>query len=111
MNLLETTFFGAYWGNVYERSPQFRAGFVQKLGTSRNVKLSGEFAVMMPSEGDLPADSVTCTVAELNTPTTCTYVNGLGNQLGYGERQGADYAAPEIEARVVLNSNWTKLLA
>ena len=32
MNLLETTFFGAYWGNTYERSPQFRLGFVQKMG-------------------------------------------------------------------------------
>jgi len=28
MNLLETTFFGAYWGNTYERSPQMRFGFV-----------------------------------------------------------------------------------
>ncbi len=26
MNLFETTFFGAYWGNIYERSPQFRIG-------------------------------------------------------------------------------------
>src|SRR5271167_3030051 len=101
MNLFETTFFGAYWGNVYERSPQFRMGFVQKLGGSRNMKLSPEFAIMMPSEGDLPADSVSCTVTALGTPTTCAYVNGLANQLGYGERQGADYAAPELESRVV----------
>ena len=34
MNLFETTFFGAYWGNTYERSPQMRLGFVQKLGGS-----------------------------------------------------------------------------
>jgi len=101
MNLLETTFYGAYWGNVYERSPQFRVGLVEKLGGSRNWKLSPEFAIMMPSEGDLPADSVSCTVTALGTPTTCTFVNGLGNQLGYGERQGADNAKPEIEARVV----------
>jgi len=103
MNLFETTFFGAYWGNLYERSPQFRVGFVQKLGSSsRNFKLSPEFAIMMPSEGLLPADSVTCTIAKLDTATNCTFVNGLGNQLGYGERQGADYAAPELESRVVL---------
>ncbi len=56
MNLFETTFYGAYWGNVYERSPQWRIGFVQKLGGSRNWKLSPEFAIMMPSEGNLPAD-------------------------------------------------------
>ncbi len=102
MNLFETTFFGAYWGNIYERSPQFRFGVVQKLGGSRNFKFTPEFAIMMPSEGITPADSVTCTIAKLDTATACTFVNGLGNQLGYGERQGADYAAPELEARTVL---------
>lgn len=102
MNLFETTFFGAYWGNIYERSPQFRVGFVEKLGGSRNFKLSPEFAIMMPSDGILPADSVTCTIAKLDTATNCTFVNGLGNQLGYGERQGADSAEPELEGRVVL---------
>jgi len=102
MNLFETTFFGAYWGNTYERSPQMRVGFVQKLGGSRNWKLSPEFAIMMPSEGNLPADVTTCTITALNTPTTCTVLDGTGNQLGYGERQGADYGKPEIESRVVL---------
>ncbi len=102
MNLFETTFFGAYWGNVYERSPQFRVGWVQKLGGSRAWKISPELAIMMPSEGDLPADGVTCTIATLGVGTTCTFVNGLGNQLGYGERQGADSAKPEWESRVVL---------
>jgi hypothetical protein len=102
MNLFETTFFGAYWGNIYERSPQFKVGFVQKLGGSRNFKFTPEFAIMMPSDGVLPADSVTCTVTKLDSPTSCTFVNGLGNQLGYGERQGADSAEPEYEARTVL---------
>jgi hypothetical protein len=111
MNLFETTFFGAYWGNLYERSPQFRFGFVQKLGGSRNFKLSPEFAIMMPSEGDLPGDAVTSACTTTATPTTSTgftttctntVVNGLGNQLGYAERQGADYGAPELESRVVL---------
>ena len=110
MNLFETTFFGAYWGNLYERAPQFRLGLVEKLGGSRNWKLSPEFAIMMPSEGNLPADAVnsTCTTTvdkvTLAATTTCVnaVVNGLGNQLGYGERQGADYASPELESRVVL---------
>ncbi len=102
MNLFETTFFGAYWGNIYERSPQFRFGLVQKLGGSRNFKFTPEFAIMMPSEGIVPADSVTCTITKLDTATNCSFVNGLGNQLGYGERQGADYGAPELEARTVL---------
>src|ERR1035437_2606525 len=102
MNLFETTFYGAYWGNLYERSPQMRLGFVQKLGGSLNWKLSPEFAVMMPSEGNLPADAVTCTVAKLGVATTCTVVDGTANQLGYGERQGADSSRPELEARTVL---------
>src|SRR5664280_765 len=102
MNLFETTFFGAYWGNLYERAPQMRLGFVQKLGGSRNWKLSPEFAIMTPAEGNLPADSVTCTIAKLDTATTCTFVNGLGNQLAYGERQGADNGKPEFESRVCL---------
>ena len=53
-NLLETTFFGAYSGNIWERSPQFRFGMVQKLGNSdRNFKFSPEFAIMMPSTGEI----------------------------------------------------------
>ena len=102
MNLFETTFFGAYWGNTYERAPQMRLGFVQKLGGDRNWKLSPEIAIMTPAEGNLPADVTTCTIKTLNTPTTCTVLDGTGNQLGYGERQGADYGKPDIESRVVL---------
>jgi hypothetical protein len=110
MNLFETTFFGAYWGNTYERAPQMRVGFVQKLGGSRNWKLSPEFAIMTPAEGNVPADAVTSTCATtvnhttFAATTTCTNVvlDGTGNQLGYGERQGADNGKPEIEGRVVL---------
>src|SRR5664279_2961767 len=105
MNLFETTFYGAYWGNLYERSPQMRLGFVQKLGGSRNFKLSPEVAIMMPSEGNLPATAVTSactTTAGLVTTCTNTVVNGLASQIGYGERQGADYGKPEVESRVVL---------
>ena len=101
-NLFETTFYGAYWGDLYERAPQMRLGLVQKLGGSRSWKLSPEFAIMTPAEGNLPGDVVTCTVAKLDAPTTCSFTNGLGNQLGYGERQGADSGRPELESRVVL---------
>ena len=102
MNLFETTFYGAYWGNLYERSPQMRLGFVEKLGGSRNWRLSPEFAIMMPSEGNLPATAVTCSAANITAASSCTVVNGLASQIGYGERQGADYAKPELESRVVL---------
>ncbi len=102
MNLFETTFYGAFWGNVYERAPQMRLGFVQKLGGSRNWKISPEVAIMTPLEGNVPADVTTCTITALNTPTTCTVLDGTGNQLGYGERQGQDAARPTLESRVVL---------
>ena len=102
MNLFDTTFFGAYWGNLYERAPQMRLGFVQKLGGSRNWKLSPEFAIMLPAEGNLPANAVTCSAGNIAEATSCTVVNGLASQLGYGERQGVDSGRPELESRVVL---------
>jgi hypothetical protein len=110
-NLLETTFLGAYWGDTYERSPQIRFGLVQKLGGSRNFKFLPEFAIMMPSEGLTPGDATltSCTIPDTFAPGTTTtigcsstFVNGLGNQLGYGERTGADAGRPELEARAVL---------
>ncbi len=101
-NLLETTGLAVYFGDVYERSPQFRLGVVRNMGGSRKFTITPEVAIMMPSEGNLPADSVTCTVTALATPTSCTFVNGLGNQLGYGERQGADSNRPEFESRLVV---------
>ena len=52
-NLLETTFLGAYYGDVWERTPQMRGGFVRKLGGSRNWKFSPEIAIMMPSTGQV----------------------------------------------------------
>ena len=73
-------FFGAYWGNVYERTPQFRLGLVPEIGGSRNWKLSPEFALMMPSQAS-------CRQAPWSVPkhitsgTGCTYVNGLQIRL------------------------------
>lgn len=90
-NILETTFLGAYSGNVWERTPQFRFGFIQKVGSSdRDFKVSPEFALMMPSTGE---------IMKLNS------VNGVGGfeaQIGEGEREGADSGRPEFEARLVL---------
>ena len=36
-NILETTFLGAYYGDIYERSPQMMVGFVQKMGGSSKL--------------------------------------------------------------------------
>jgi hypothetical protein len=87
MNIVETTFNGAFWGNIYTRSPQLRVGFIQTLEKQRHVNLEGQFGVMMPSSGQiLKLGSV-----------------GLAGQLGEGEREGADSDRPEYEARAALS--------
>ena len=85
-NLFETIFLGAYYGDTWERSPQMRFGLVQKLGGSRNLKFSPEFAIMMPSTGQ---------IEKLGSL-------GLEGQLAQAEREGADSGRPELEARAVL---------
>lgn len=90
-NILETTFLGAFSGDIWERTPQFRFGMIQKLGTSdRDFKFSPEIALMMPSTGE---------IMKLNTVNP---VGGFEAQIGEGERQGADSGRPELEARAVL---------
>ncbi len=86
-NILETTFLGAFYGDIYTRSPQFQFGLVQKLGSSsRNFKLAPTFAIMMPSSGQ---------ILKLGSL-------GLAAQLGEAEREGADSGRPEIEGRLAL---------
>ena len=85
-NILETTFLGAYYGTIYERSPQFQFGLVQTLGGSRHFKINPTFAIMMPSSGQ---------ILKLGSL-------GLAAQLGEAEREGADSGRPEVEARVAL---------
>lgn len=85
-SILETTFLGAYYGDIYERSPQFQFGLVQSLGGSANFKIAPTFAIMMPSSGQ---------ILKLGNL-------GLAGQLGEGERQGADSGRPEIEGRLAL---------
>jgi len=88
-NILETTFLGAFSGDIWERAPQFRFGLVQKFGSSdRNFKFSPEIALMMPSTGQ---------IYKLNNS-----LGGFEAQIGEGERQGADSGRPELEARAVL---------
>jgi hypothetical protein len=83
-NLLETTFLGAFYGTIYERSPQFQVGWVQKLTGS--VKFSPTFAIMMPSSGQ---------IEKLGSL-------GLEGQIAQGEREGADSGRPEIEGRAAI---------
>lgn len=109
-NSIETTGLGIAFGSLYERAPLIKGGFVHNFGGPRAFKLSPEVAVVLPGFGNLPADVTTtsCTIPATfvpgtATPITCssTVVDGLGNQLGFGERQGTDSARPEVEARLV----------
>jgi len=99
-NLLETTFLGAFYGDIYTRSPQFTFGLVQSLGSSsRNFKLLPEFGIMMPSTGDIMK------LQDIPSPSnTTTFLSaaGLNNQLGQGEDEGALANRPEVEGRVAL---------
>ncbi|HEU5401116.1 MAG TPA: hypothetical protein VFU86_07155, partial [Terriglobales bacterium] len=81
-NLLESTGLGIGFGTLYERDPQARFGVEHNFGGSRKFTIGPEFAIVVPSSGLPPTD--------------------LGNQLGYGERQGPDSARPELQGRLVL---------
>jgi hypothetical protein len=86
-NILETTALGYWYGDIYERSPQFQFGLVQKVGSSsRNFKIAPTFAIMMPSTGQ---------IEKLGSL-------GLQGQIGQGEREGADAGRPEFEGRLAL---------
>jgi hypothetical protein len=90
MNIVETTFNGAFWGNIYTRSPQLRGGFIQTLNKANHVNLEGQFGVMMPSSGE---------ILKLGNAAG----NGLAAQIGEGEREGADSDRPEYEGRAALS--------
>ncbi|HEX8817688.1 MAG TPA: hypothetical protein VF753_19515 [Terriglobales bacterium] len=84
-SILETTALGYWYGNIYERSPQFQFGLVQKLAKWHNLKFSPTFAIMMPSTGQ---------IEKLGSL-------GLQGQIAQAEREGADSGRPELEARAV----------
>jgi len=80
-NLFETTGLGLGFGTLYERAPQVRFGIGHKIGGSRNLYFQPEFALVMPAYGNDPSN--------------------ISDQLGYGEKQGADSGRPEVQARLV----------
>jgi hypothetical protein len=90
-NLIETTGLGVGFGTLYERDPQFRFGINHKFG---GFSLEPDFAVVLPAYGNLPTD---ITAAGAVVPNG----EGIGNQLGFGERQGTDSGRPELQARLV----------
>jgi hypothetical protein len=107
-NTLETTGVGIGFGSIYTRDPQIRVGAFHNFGGSRKFGIGPEFAVVLPGFGNLPPligiQSVTipATAPAVNTPTAiATGPGSIGDQLGYGERQGADSAQPELQGRLV----------
>jgi len=82
-NTIENTNFGGIgYGAIYERLPQVRGGFNYNIGGARSWKIQPEFAVVFPAFGNLPLN--------------------VADQLGFGERQGADSDRPGLQSRVVL---------
>ncbi|HZN05153.1 MAG TPA: hypothetical protein VFB65_00140 [Pyrinomonadaceae bacterium] len=81
-NTIENTNFGGVgYGAAYERAPQARFGFNYAVGGSRALAFQPEIAIVLPAFGNLPAN--------------------VADQLGFGERQGADSEQPAIQGRFV----------
>ncbi len=108
-NSLETTLLGVGYGSIYERDMQARIGFLHQFGSS-SFKFGPEFAIVMPAFGNTPPFINTQTVAipacaalpcPASTATVTTGPGNLGDQLSYGERQGADSGRPEVQGRLV----------
>jgi hypothetical protein len=93
-SLLETTGLGLGFGTLYQRLPQFRFGITQNFGGSLNFKLQPEVAIVLPGNGNLPG--------ALALPGGTDAGTALGNQLGFGERQGADSGRPEVQGRIAV---------
>lgn len=82
-NMIENTNFGGVgFGAIYQRVPQTRFGVSYNLGGARSWKIAPEFAIVFPAFGNVPAN--------------------VADQLGYGERQGADSSRPGLQGRFVL---------
>jgi len=82
-NTIESTNFGGVgYGPSFNRLPQTRFGINYNMGGSRSVKIAPEFAIVFPAFGNVPIN--------------------LADELGYGEREGADSNRPGLQSRVVL---------
>jgi hypothetical protein len=79
-SILETTGLGIGFGVLWERDPQMRFGWTHNFG---GFQVMPEVALVLPASGDTPAAA------------------NLVDQLGYGERQGADSDRPSLQARLV----------
>lgn len=92
-NLLETTGYGIGFGTLYERDPQVRLGGQHNFGGPRAFTVAPEVAFVLPTAGNPP------TTVNSATMFGAAFA-GIDNQLGYGERQGADSGRPQLQARL-----------
>ena len=102
-DLVETTQAGAFFGNIYERLPQIKAGVQFHVG---ELKIQPEFAVMMAGYGDAnlaaTPPGIGCATA---TPSVACFVPASStaeqNTSRFGARIGSDSGQPNVEGRVV----------
>lgn len=110
-NMLDTTWNAADYGAVYNRSPEFRFGAVQRLGRSANdLKILPEFSIMMPSSGQVEKLTF-CTLAAVYCPPGVSPTAGFLSQVGEAERQGADSDRPELNAGLTFQFRLSKAAA
>jgi hypothetical protein len=110
-NQIETTGLDIGFGSIYTRVMQMRVGFSHIGSEGRKAGFGADFAIAFPGYGNLPPFIGTATTicpttgADVGaTSVACTTTLGpgsLANQLGYGERQGADSGKPALEGRLV----------
>jgi hypothetical protein len=104
MDLFETTGFGVWFGNFYERIPQFKTGLQFSAG---DWKIEPEVALTLGAFGD----------SGLNSSTTSALYGSLGqiptgfqNQSRYGATLGPASGEPGVQGRIVLdfpmNKSW-----
>jgi len=94
-DIIETTQLMAFFGNIYERLPQIKAGVQFHVG---DFKIQPEVAVLMSAFGD----------ANLaNTPPGISVpANSVAEQLNerFGARIGSDSGQPAVEGRIVFRT-------
>lgn len=92
-DVVETTQLMAFFGNIYERLPQIKAGVQFHAG---DLKIEPEVAVLLGAFGD-------ANLATQTEPGAAVSGAGVGDQLNtrFGARIGSDSGQPAVEGRIV----------
>jgi len=97
MDLFETTGFAVFFGNFYERIPQFKTGLQFSAG---DVKIEPEFAITLGAFGDSNLNNST---ANALLGATGAVPTGFQNQAREGQMLGPDSGQPGVEGRLVID--------